>query len=284
MKTRLFVLVLALGVFFAWFWPQPTSEPETQEVQPESLANPPDSFFETKYILQPSTGFTLVEGTTLELAFSDDDDAIIDPESAEDVIGVWFHAGCNRFNGDFRLTSSGLESADWAMLTEMGCERALHEQEDWLVTFLMDEPRLSLSGDVLTLTGKDATLSFLNKKVADPDRPLVGSAWTAAWYFDQRSQSGSSMDAYPTLLFSEDGMLRIFDGCRPLEGRFVARGAELTVSGMTPLADLSCTDPRVLYISAHYEKVFADGTLTYSMDAKELTITRGENGVKAFTD
>jgi len=170
------------------------------------------------------------------------------------------------------------------MFTEMGCERSLHEQEDWLGEFLMDGPRLSVSGDHLTLKGETATLFFLNKNVADPDQPLVGKQWTALHYIDQGSLSWMSLETYPTLSFSEEGALSIFDGCNQLEGRFTINGSELILTNVALVIEGQCTERHVLSISAHYEKVFADGTLTYSIDASVLRIERGENGVVAYTD
>ena len=93
-----------------------------------------------------------------------------------------------------------------------------------------------------------------------------------------------SLETYPTLSFSEEGALIIFDGCNQLEGRFTTNGSELTLTNMTPVTEHLCTERDVLSIYAHYEKVFADGTLTYSIDANVLRIERGENGIEAHTD
>ena len=218
------------------------------------------------------------------LSFSDDPEAALDSDVPEDAISVYFNADCNGFWGDFRITSTALESTGSYMMTEVGCERPLHEQENWLAKFLMDGPRLSWSGDHLTLSGDTATLSLLNKKVADPDRPLVGRQWTVSYFFDRGSLSWVSLETSPTLSFSEAGALSIFDGCNQLEGRFSLSDSGLTVTHMTPVTEHQCTDENVLTISAHLEKVFADGTLTYSIDANVLTIKRGENGVVGYTD
>jgi heat shock protein HslJ len=218
------------------------------------------------------------------LSFSDDPEAALESDVPEDAISVYFNADCNGFWGDFRITSTALESTGSYMMTEMGCERPLHVQEDWLAKFLMDGPRLSWSGDHLALTGDTATLSLLNKKVADPDRPLVGRQWTSSHYINRGSLSWMSLEAYPTLSFSEEGALSIFDGCNQFEGRFSISGSELVLTQMVPVTEHQCTDEHVLTISAHYEKVFVDGTLTYSIDANVVRIERGENGVEGYTD
>jgi len=281
MKARLFVLLLAIGAIAGLLWVQLSEEPAARDVQPEPSAKPPDGLFGITYVLQPSTGFALVEGTAMEMSLSKGSEASDHPQ---DVFVIWFNAGCNSFHADFRLTSGVLESTDGYRMTEMGCERPLHEQDDWLAKFLVDGPALAVSGDHLTLTGDSATLSLLNKKVADPDRPLVGRVWTAKQYIQAGSLAWMSLEKYPTLSFSEEGALSIFDGCNQLEGRYTTLGSELTLTLMAPVTARQCTDDHRLSISAHYDQVFADGTLTHTIDANVLRIERGDNGVVAYTD
>jgi len=284
MKTRLFGLLLVIGVVFGLLRNRQSGEPAAPVAPPASPMTLPDGFFGMTYVLQPSSGFELLENSTMELSFSEEPDEILNPEDEEDVVTVWFNADCNNFHGSFRITPTALESIGPSMMTEMGCPGRLNEQDAWLATFLMSGPELSASGDRLTLTGDTATLSFLNKKVVDPDRLLVGQAWTAHRYIDRGSVSWMSLEAYPTLSFSGDGVLRIFDGCNQLEGRFASERSELRVSDVLPVTEHLCSEEHALKISGHYATVFADGTLTYSMDANVLTIRRGEEGVVASTD
>jgi hypothetical protein len=71
------------------------------------------------------------------------------------------------------MGDEGLEPTRWNLLTDMGCELSRHEQDDWLGGFLMDGPRVSVSGDNLTLRGETATLFFMAQPVVESDRPVV---------------------------------------------------------------------------------------------------------------
>jgi heat shock protein HslJ len=173
---------------------------------------------------------------------------------------------------------------DGSRLTEMGCDKPRRLQDDWLVAFMEKGPRLSYTGDTLTFSGVGATLSFLNRKVANPDRPLVGSAWTGKRLIEGRSIGWMHMETYPALHFSTDGVLSFFDTCHTLEGRFVVQGTTLTVAKLVPVQPPLCTDERILKMSRHYAKVFSDGTLSFSIDANALRIERGEDGVVAYVD
>ena len=62
------------------------------------------------------------------------------------------------------------------MTTEMACEPALMEQDQWLAA-LLDGAIVALAGDTLTLAKDGDRLSLLDREVADPDRPLIGTRW-----------------------------------------------------------------------------------------------------------
>jgi heat shock protein HslJ len=275
MKTRILFSVAAIGCIGGWLVIQRSGDHVSQDGRSEPTAALNKSFLGITYVLQPSTGFSQVKETTVELSFTRD---------ADGSVGMWFHAGCNHFTADVMITREGLRLTDGIKFTQMGCNRALHDQEEWLRVFMMNAPRLSVSGDHLTLTGETAILVFLDKKIADPDRPLMGRVWTASRIIDQGSRGWLSLATYPTLSFSEDGKLTIFDSCNQLQGRFVINGKQLSLTNMMAMTTHRCTDPNMLTISAHYQEVFADGTVIYQIDANTLTIERGKNGIAAYTE
>ena len=63
-------------------------------------------------------------------------------------------------------------------MTEMACEpAALMDQDTWLSAVLTSRPTVALDGDTLTLTADGAVITFVDREVADPDRPLEGTTW-----------------------------------------------------------------------------------------------------------
>src|SRR5690242_11336508 len=108
-----------------------------------------------------ATGHDIAAGSAIRLAFE------------ETRIGA--NAGCNQMNGEYEIVDGALAVGPMAM-TEMACEQALMDQDAWLAAYL-DGAAATLDGDMLTLTKEGTTVTFSDKKVADPDRPLVGTDW-----------------------------------------------------------------------------------------------------------
>ena len=67
-------------------------------------------------------------------------------------------------------------------------------------------PEVVLDGDVLVLRTATAELRFLDRKVADPDRPLEGTRWRVTGLFDP--QVASSIAAPQGELVLAGGRMR----------------------------------------------------------------------------
>ncbi|MBN2530214.1 MAG: META domain-containing protein [Deltaproteobacteria bacterium] len=95
---------------------------------------------------------------------------------ADTVISIQFgangqlsaQAGCNSMFGGFALEEDILKVSAMGM-TEMGCDEALHEQDDWIYTVLTSRPELTFENDVLTMetTLDDGTKVRLTLKEDD---------------------------------------------------------------------------------------------------------------------
>ena len=63
--------------------------------------------------------------------------------------------------------------------TQMACDpAALMDQDTWLGSVLTSRPTLTLDDDTLTISAQGATVTLLDREVADPDLPLEGTVWT----------------------------------------------------------------------------------------------------------
>jgi len=209
-------------------------------------------------------GFQPALGTTVRLGFS-----------AQEVS---FNAGCNSYSGPFQLagdvlTLSGLGG------TEMGCNAPLQEQDSWLATFLTSKPRLTLQGNDLTLQDATATLIFLDREIADPDRPLVGTPWVVDTYLSGGGASGSLMGKQPSFVLGTDGLIQVDTTCNTGSGAFLPDAAQLTLTGMT-----YTDNPREGMQAVADQKlrtVLGDGVLSVKIEAARLTLMRGDTGVGA---
>jgi len=168
--------------------------------------------------------------------------------------------------------------------TEIGCEPPLDAQDTWLSDFFLASPRVTQSGARLTLESADATLSFLDREVADPDRPLVGPIWRVDTIIrgNGASAGASSISISPTIEFRPDGEYLVFTGCHTGGGTFTAGNGSVTLSGAA-YTEEGC-DPANEMVQEHIVQVLAAGTVALEIEARRLTLTREDVGLSATTD
>lgn len=165
----------------------------------------------------------------------------------------------------------------------MGCDASHHQQDAWIAEFLSSGPQIIVVADRINLVGDQASLHFLNKKLADPDRPLEGLTWIAQRYIEEGSVGVREMDSFPSLNFA-NGQVDIFDSCNQLQGNYVLNSSLLRVTGIVAKTDHTCGEGNVAETAQHYAELFTDGDFTVDIDANVLTLKRENNGIIAVTD
>ena len=81
-------------------------------------------------------------------------------------------------SGSWTATGEVVVVSTMAM-TQMGCSPELMAQDTWLAQQFGKGMTVHLDGDTLTLTTVDGTvITLVDRKVAEPDLPLVGTTWT----------------------------------------------------------------------------------------------------------
>ena len=206
------------------------------------------------------TGRILVPGTTIRLTF--------------DAGSLGVHAGCNSMGGIYALDVDRLIVRDFAM-TEMACDPPLMAQDQWIVDLLTGGVLFALDGDTLTLEGAGMRLTLLDRRVADPDRPLVGTHW--------RLEGIVSGDAVSSLPLGVRAGLVIVDGRVDLEagcnsgGGTVAIGDGTISFGPIGLTKIGC-DPQVMAVEQAVTTVLSR-EVRYMIDADVLTLDAGGIGL-----
>jgi heat shock protein HslJ len=182
--------------------------------------------------------------------------------------------GCNHLGGRARLSAGRLIVADLGS-TEMACPEPRMSQDQWVVDLLTGSPTFTIDGDTLTLKGADGKeLVMLDRKVADPDRPLTGVRWDIDTLID--GQTAASMPAGVTafLQFGTDGKFNGNDGCNTILGSFTVAGNRLTFGDISG-TKMACLDARGA--TATTIRAVLTAPLTYQIDARRLTLT-SDNG------
>jgi heat shock protein HslJ len=189
---------------------------------------------------------------------------------------IGLSAGCNIIGGTYRLDGATL-LVDAAGMTEMGCDDARHNQDDWIATFFSSRPTLQLTGNELVLERDGLVITLLDRTVADPDLPLVGTTWTV-----NSIVSGSTVSSVPdgvvaSLQLTADGAVRVQTGCNTGTGRYQVDGATIRFS------QIALTRRACIGAAGEMEKavmaVVGAQQVAYRVEAQGLTLTAGERGL-----
>lgn len=210
-------------------------------------------------------GFTLVEGTQIEITF--------------DGANIGARGGCNQLAGTWTVDGDVLVVPPMAQ-TQMACEPAsLMDQDTWLSSVLTSRPTLALDGDTLTITAEGATVTLVDREVADPDRPLEGTTWTVDSLVTADAVSSLPLGARPPTLLFENGNLSVDTGCNTGRGGYTIDGDTVTFD---PIATtrMACVDEAGNEIEQHVLTVLT-GSATVEIEAGTLTLTNGANGLVA---
>lgn len=202
-------------------------------------------------------GHELVADSTIELAFMAD--------------SVAARAGCNSMNGGYKIVDGALKVAAMAS-TMMACSDELMEQDTWLSEFLSSEPSIALEGDVLTLTGVDASLTLSAVQPAE----LEDTTWTVTGVVANEAVSSIPMDAEASITIT-DGQAAIRTGCN--NG---STGVEITETTITfgPIATtkMAC-EPELTELEASVLAAL-DGEVTYEIAGDNLSLRNGDIGLE----
>jgi len=258
MKTRAALLAVAVTLTLAVGCGR--QQPDTAA---GGDAEPDTSLDGRTFLSTGATGRDLVPDTRVRLAF------------AEGTVNA--NAGCNHLGARVRIDDARL-IANQVVGTDMGCSPALMDQDAWLVGLLESSPQLILEGDTLTLRGPDgAILELVDRRIAEPDRPLVGTTWRLDAIVEGTAAEGvaSSVpaDVTSTLRISEDGQLSLAPGCN-------SGGADVQVSegllrlGPVVTTRMACAEEQ-MRIEEAVLTVLTRGEVDYSIDGDALTLTNG---------
>ncbi len=184
-------------------------------------------------------------------------------------------AGCNRSVGAVDL-ADGVLRADRLASTLMSCPPPIDGADTWLSDLFAAQPRWHLDGDVLTLDGGDVSVSLLDRTVADPDRPVVGTQWVLTELVTATAVSTSRVleKAAPTLTVAADGTVSGSTGCNRFTGNAAVGDTALTFG---PLATTraACPDPELADIESAVLAVLS-GEVRYTVEGAQMRLTAAD--------
>ncbi|MFD4294538.1 META domain-containing protein [Rhodococcus sp. NPDC058505] len=184
-------------------------------------------------------------------------------------------AGCNRATGtaDF---SGGTITAGALATTMMACVGDVGESDAWLTEFFTANPQWSLDGDTLHLRTGAADVTLLDKKVAQPDRPLTGTTWVVDSTISPTAVTASRAieESAPSLQIGDDGAVTGSTGCNTFTG--TAQVADDSVT-FGPLATTRKMCPPDVAEVERAVLSALDGATTVTIDADRMRLMN-DNG------
>ena len=204
-------------------------------------------------------GRTLVSGSTIRISFRGGQ--------------VSASAGCNSMSGAYRIDSGRLVATTLAM-TDMGCTAPLMAQDQW-VAELLNGSTIKLDGTSLTLARATVRVTLLDRVVADPDRPLLGTRWVLDGIIagDAVSSVPSGVSVAITL---SNGRIAVEAGCNGGSGTATVSSTTITL-GAIGLTTRACAAD-VMGVEMTVMAVLR-GTVTYAIEARTLTLIAGSRGL-----
>jgi heat shock protein HslJ len=219
-------------------------------------ALPAGRTFVSTAVTQAGTAKPLVTGTTIRLRILEGGRIAV-------------QAGCNTAEGAARLEAGTLVVDDLAT-TEMGCEEALHQQDEWITGFFRGRPAWRLDGDNLVLTGRDIELTMVDNAAAQPARPLVGTRWTVDTLVTAGASSSVPAGTAAFVTFAPDGTVTGSTGCNSFGGTATVDADKITF-GELVMTKMAC-DGAAGDLEAHVLRVFDQKPLTYRIDGTGLVL------------
>ena len=205
------------------------------------------------------TGATLGAGSRVRLAFSDGT--------------ISAQAGCNSMSGAYRIEGDVLRVGMMAT-TEMACQEPLMAQDQWLAN-LLDGATIALDGNSLTLAKGGVTVTLVDRVVADPDRPLLGTQWIVDGLISGEAVSSVPVGVIAALTFDATHVA-VETGCNSGGGSVTI--ADRTIAfGTITLTKKGCPQPGTAVEQA--VTAVLQGQASYTIEAGTLTLTAGERGL-----
>jgi heat shock protein HslJ len=181
-------------------------------------------------------------------------------------------AGCNAIGVKGALDGQRFKATQFGS-TAMGCDQPRLAQDNWVIAFFTAGTTWQLTGDQLVLTAGANVITLLDRRVVDPDRPIIGTHWVVTGSFDQQTAS-SAPDAQASVQFAADGTVTATTGCATLTGPATVAGATITFGALQRGSVQAC-EALATTLDAAMVRVL-QGKVTAAVNASRLTLTAAD--------
>ena len=131
---------------------------------------------------------------------------------------------------------------------------------------------VALASDTLTLAHGGVTMNLTDRRVANPDRPLVGTRWVVDGVIAGEATSSIPVGVTASILIGPDGRMAVEGGCN-------TGSALVTVEPRTfdvgPMAMTRMACPPAQESVEQAVMTVLHGSVHYTIEADVLTLTNG---------
>lgn len=183
-------------------------------------------------------------------------------------------AGCNTHSGPVVLDDHKIAVSELAG-TLMACPDERQRADEWLVGLLRSTPSWSLDNDTLTVQNDDLTVTMVDKRVANPARPLRDTTWIvdALRTPDAHIRSRAIDESQPTLTIADDGAVTGSTGCNSMTGQATVNEApEGTEVAFQVATTKKMCPPEVMEVEQSMLRTL-DGTTNAEIESDTLTVS-----------
>jgi heat shock protein HslJ len=191
---------------------------------------------------------------------------------------IYAAPGCNHLSGVYRLDGDRLGVGELAS-TDIGCPDERGAQDTWFAALLTDRPTWSLSGDTLTLRTGEDVVTLLDRRLADPNARLVGTAWSVDFVMSTTSPrppggwAPMPVGLWAAVGVAEDGSFAVNTSCGRFTGQATVTATALVITRVTgprlPCPSAAAALNAVIYATLH-------GTVSYVVVARRMTLTAAD--------
>ena len=215
---------------------------------------------------------------------------------------IMVSGGCNGGQGTYSIDKDDIDGSFTLVVSDMGvteiwCGEEGQERDDFIYSFVTSEPSIEQPDDsTLVLTKDDIKIEFVDRKILQPDLPIVGTKWhvdgfNSAPACDEclgTSSSYSIRNAWA--MFDDNGTLSYFDECAHGERSYNISRTDTILFGIMDEENLEgeCSeDDAAKYEMAvsQFAKVFGNNdvmSITYKIDGPRLDVENGNGDGVSF--
>jgi heat shock protein HslJ len=181
-------------------------------------------------------------------------------------------AGCDILTGIYRFDGEVLVVSTVSS-TNIGCDVPHREQDTWLAAFLVARPTIDLADPRFTLTTGFETVAMLDREIASPDRPLIGTQWIGGGIDTGGGLIVTTASSAVNVAFGQDGQFQAYSGCQRASGNVVADNRTIYFTALTYDGGI-CPDADLQPQSANFLFVLNGLEVNFAIEERQLTISR----------